>query len=338
MSIKVAIMGFGRIGRDCLRGWALRENPGYEIVCVTGRNATQKIDEHAHLFKYDSIYRKYPGEIKVVDGGFTVDGRMIHVIDGTTPEQMPWKEMGIDIVIEATGKFKDRESCEGHLKAGAKKVVITAPGKGEDCSLVMGVNDNIYDGAVHNIISNASCTTNCLAPVTKVVLENFGIVKGLMTTVHAYTNDQKIQDNAHKDMRRARAGAENIIPTTTGAAKAVGKVIPELAGKMTGMAMRVPVITGSIVDATFELEREATVEEINAALKKASETNMKGIIEYSDEELVSTDIIGNPHSSIFDSKLTLVNGKFVKVVAWYDNEWGYSQRVLDLTEKVAKSL
>lgn len=339
MTIKVAINGFGRIGRDVLRGWALQENPAYEIVAVSARNASEKIYQKYHLFKYDTIYREFPGKVEMAEeeGGFKVNGKLVKVIDGLTPEQMPWEELGVDIVIESTGKFKDREACEGHLRAGAKKVVITAPGKGDDCSIVMGVNDDIYKPE-HKIISNASCTTNCLAPVTKVILENFGIVKGYMTTVHAYTSDQNIHDNTHRDLRRARAGAENIIPTTTGAAKAVGVILPEVAGKLTGMAMRVPVITGSIVDATFELEKEATVEEINAAVKKASETYMKGILEYSDEELVSSDVIGNNHSSIFDSQLTLVNGKLVKIVSWYDNEWGYSQRVLDLTEKVAKSL
>ncbi len=338
MTVKVAINGFGRIGRDTLRGWALQENPAYEIVCITGRNASKIIDKHTHLFKYDSIYRKYPGTVEMVEGGFEVDGRMVHVIDGGNPIDMPWKELGVDIVIESTGQFKSKEECQAHIDAGAKKVIITAPGKDEDISIVMGVNDEQYDPAIHNIISNASCTTNCLAPVTKVILDNFGIKKGLMTTVHAYTNDQKIHDYHHKDMRRARAAAENIIPTTTGAAKAVGKVIPEVAGIMTGMAMRVPVATGSIVDATFEIEKSATKEEINAAMKKAAETTMKGVLEYSEEDLVSTDIIGNSHSSIFDAQLTLVNGNLIKVISWYDNEWGYAQRVLDLTEKVAKAL
>lgn len=338
MSVKVAIMGFGRIGRDCLRGWALQENPSYEIVAVSARGASEIIDKHTHLFKYDTVYRRFPGEVEQVEGGFTVNGKMVHVIDGTTPKEMPWKEMGIDIVIESTGVFKDRESCLEHIKSGAKKVIITAPAKDEDISIVMGVNDEKYDPAVHNIISNASCTTNCLAPITKVVLDNFGIKRGLMTTVHAYTKDQNLQDHRHKDMRRARAAAENIIPTTTGAAKAVGKVIPEVDGIMTGFAMRVPVITGSIVDATFEVEKDVTKEEINAAMKKAAETTMKGVLEYSEEDLVSSDIIADPHSSIFDAQLTLVQDRLVKVVAWYDNEWGYSQRVLDLTDKVAKSL
>lgn len=335
--IRVAINGFGRIGRDVFRGWALREEKNFEIVAVTRRRGSKKIPDTMHLFKYDSIYRKYPGKIELVDDGFIVDGHKVLVLDGLTPEEMPWKELGVDVVIESTGKFKDRESCEGHLKAGAKKVVITAPGKNEDCSIVLGVNDDNYCAEKHNIISNASCTTNCLAPVAKVLLDTFGIKRGFMTTVHAYTNDQRTHDGTHKDARRARAAGENIIPTTTGAAKAVGIVIPELQGKLTGMAMRVPVITGSLVDLTVELEKEVTREEINAAMKKASETNMKGVLEYSEDELVSTDIIGNPHSSIFDSLLTDVNGNLVKVVSWYDNEWGYSQRVIDLVEKVSKT-
>lgn len=338
MTVKVAINGFGRIGRDVLRGWALRDEKDYEIVYVAEKLALEKVHTLTHLFKYDSIYRTFPGEIKELEDGFTINGKKVTFINGSTPDKMPWKELGVDIVIESTGVFKNREDTEGHLKSGAKKVVISAPGKNEDITIVMGVNDEDYDPEKHNIISNASCTTNCLAPVTKVILENFGIKKGLMTTVHAYTNDQKIHDAKHKDLRRARAGAENIIPTTTGAAKAVGIVIPEVNGILTGMAMRVPVITGSIVDATFEIEKDATVEEINAAIKKASENELKGVLEYTEEEIVSSDIIANPHSSIYDAKLTLVNGRLIKCVAWYDNEWGYSQRVIDLTNKVAKSL
>ena len=250
-----------------------------------------------------------------------------------------WKELGVDIVIDSSGAFKDEEKARGHLESGAKKVVLTSPGKGDMLTVVMGVNDDKYDPTVHDIVSNASCTTNCLAPVTKVILENFGIKKGLMSTVHAYTNDQNIHDGVHKkDMRRARMGAENIIPTSTGAAKAVGKVIPEVDGILTGFALRVPVPTGSLVDVTFELEKDASVEEINAAIKKASENELKGILEYSEDELVSSDIIGNTHSSIFDSLLTTVNGKMVKLISWYDNEWGYTERVIDLTEKIAKSL
>ncbi|MBP2025880.1 type I glyceraldehyde-3-phosphate dehydrogenase [Peptoniphilus stercorisuis] len=338
MTVKVAINGFGRIGRDVLRGWALRDDKDYEIAYVAELNALDNVHAFTHLFKYDSIYRTFPGEIEELEDGFTINGKKVTFINGATPDKMPWKELGVDIVIESTGVFTKRDAAEGHIKSGAKKVIISAPAKEEDLTVVLGVNDENYDPAVHNIISNASCTTNCLAPVTKVILENFGIKKGLMTTVHAYTNDQKIHDANHKDLRRARAGAENIIPTTTGAAEAVGKVIPEVNGILTGMAMRVPVITGSIVDVTFEIEKDATVEEINAAMKKAAENELKGVLEYSEEDLVSSDIIANPHSSIFDAKLTLVNGRLVKCVSWYDNEWGYSQRVVDLTNKVAKSL
>jgi len=335
MSVKVAIMGFGRIGRDVLRGWSLRENPGFEIAYIADINAVDHIKEHAHLFKYDSIYRKYPGTVEVVEDGFVINGKKITVLNGKAPEDMEWGKLGVDVVIESTGAFTQREKAEGHLKAGAKKVIITAPAKGEDITIVMGVNDDKYDSAVHNIISNASCTTNCLAPVTKVILDNFGIERGLMNTIHAYTNDQKIHDAMHKDMRRARMGAENIIPTTTGAAQAVAKVIPEVEGILTGFALRVPVPTGSIVDVTFEISKDATKEEINAAVKKAAENELKGVLEYSEEELVSSDIIQNPHSSIFDASLTLVQDRLIKCVSWYDNEWGYSQRVIDLTSKVA---
>ena len=268
-----------------------------------------------------------------------INGKKVTFVESKTPDQMNWKELGVDIVIDSSGAFKDEEKARGHLESGAKKVVLTSPGKGDMLTVVMGVNDDKYDPTVHDIVSNASCTTNCLAPVTKVILENFGIKKGLMSTVHAYTNDQNIHDGVHKkDMRRARMGAENIIPTSTGAAKAVGKVIPEVDGILTGFALRVPVPTGSLVDVTFELEKDASVEEINAAIKKASENELKGILEYSEDELVSSDIIGNTHSSIFDSLLTTVNGKMVKLISWYDNEWGYTERVIDLTEKIAKSL
>lgn len=338
MSCKVAIMGFGRIGRDVLRGWSLRENTDYEICYIADLGAKSKIKEHAHLFEYDSIYRRYPKKVEVVEDGFVVNGKKITVLDGKNPEEMNWGELGVDIVIESTGAFTQREKAEGHIKAGAKKVIITAPAKGEDITIVMGVNDDKYDSSIHNIISNASCTTNCLAPITKVILENFGIERGLMTTIHAYTNDQKIHDAMHKDLRRARMGAENMVPTTTGAAQAVSKVLPEVEGILTGMAVRVPVPTGSIVDVTFELSKEASVEEINEAMEKAANSYLKGVLEYTDEYLVSSDIIANPHSSIFDSKLTLVKDKVVKLISWYDNEWGYSQRVVDLTDKVAKNL
>lgn len=338
MAVNVAIMGFGRIGRDVLRGWALRDEKSFNITHIADLKASEKIKEHAHLFKYDSVYRKFPGEVEVVEDGFLVNGNKVTVIDGKLPSEMNWGELGVDIVIESTGAFTEYAKAHGHIEAGAKKVIISAPAKGEVKTIVMGVNDSEYDSAVHDVISNASCTTNCLAPVTKVILENFGIERGIMTTVHAYTNDQKIHDALHKDMRRARAGAENIIPTTTGAAQAVAKVIPEVEGILTGMAMRVPVPTGSVVDVTFEISKEATVEEINAAIKKASENELKGVLAYTEEDIVSSDIVGDPHSSIFDAQLTIVKDRLVKLVSWYDNEWGYSQRVIDLTDKVSKGL
>ncbi|MBU5669820.1 type I glyceraldehyde-3-phosphate dehydrogenase [Peptoniphilus sp. MSJ-1] len=339
MKNNVGIMGFGRIGRDALRIWALRENKEFNITHVAVRNVEKTLKERTHLFKFDSIYRTYPGEIEFTEDGMVVDGHKITFVESKTPEEMNWRELGVDVVIDSSGAFKDEEQAKGHIKAGAKKVVLTSPGKGDILTVVMGVNDDKYDAEKHDIISNASCTTNCLAPITKVVLDNFGIKKGLMSTVHAYTNDQNIHDAVHKkDMRRARMGAENIIPTSTGAAKAVGKVIPEVDGILTGFALRVPVPTGSLVDVTFELEKEATKEEINAAIKKASENELKGILEYSEDELVSSDIIGNKHSSIFDSLLTTVNGNMVKLISWYDNEWGYTERVIDLTEKIVKSL
>ncbi|WP_455256629.1 type I glyceraldehyde-3-phosphate dehydrogenase [Peptoniphilus asaccharolyticus] len=338
MAVNVAIMGFGRIGRDVLRGWALRDEKSFNITHIADLKASEKIKEHAHLFKYDSVYRRFPGEVEVVEDGFLVNGHKVTVIDGKMPSEMNWGELGVDIVIESTGAFTEYEKAHGHIEAGAKKVIISAPAKGEVKTIVMGVNDAEYDSAVHDVISNASCTTNCLAPVTKVILENFGIERGIMTTVHAYTNDQKIHDALHKDMRRARAGAENIIPTTTGAARAVAKVIPEVEGILTGMAMRVPVPTGSVVDVTFEISKEATAEEINAAIKKASENELKGVLAYTEEDIVSSDIVGDPHSSIFDAQLTIVKDKLVKLVSWYDNEWGYSQRVVDLTDKVSKGL
>lgn len=339
MKNNVGIMGFGRIGRDALRIWALRENKEFNITHVAVRNVEKTLKERTHLFKFDSIYRTYPGEIEFTEDGMIVDGHKITFVESKTPEEMNWKELGVEVVIDSSGAFNDEEKAKGHIKAGAKKVVLTSPGKGDILTIVMGVNDDKYDPEKDDIISNASCTTNCLAPITKVVLDNFGIKKGLMSTVHAYTNDQNIHDGVHKkDMRRARMGAENIIPTSTGAAKAVGKVIPEVDGILTGFALRVPVPTGSLVDVTFELEKEATKEEINAAIKKAAENELKGVLEYSEDELVSSDIIGNRHSSIFDSLLTTVNGNMVKLISWYDNEWGYTERVIDLTEKIVKSL
>ena len=339
MSVKVGIMGFGRIGRDFLRSWALTDNPGFEVTHVTVRRKDETLKERVHLFKYDTIYRKFPGKVEIVDDGFIIDGKKITVLESKQPEEMDWKAHGVDIVIESTGAFRDKEKVMGHIKAGAKKVIITAPGKGVDNTIVMGVNDNTYDKEKDQILSSASCTTNCLAPLTKVILDNFGIERGLMTTIHAYTNDQNIHDSVHKkDLRRARAAAENIVPTTTGAAKAVGQVIPEVDGILTGMAVRVPVPTGSLVDVTYEVSKDVTKEEINEAVKKASENQLKGILEYTEDEIVSSDIIQDEYSCIFDSKLTLVKDRLVKCIAWYDNEWGYTQRVIDLRKLVAEKL
>lgn len=335
MTIKVGINGFGRIGRDVLRGYFEDGFEGFEIVAV---NATGAYDVFSHLFKYDSAYGRFNGTVEPYEEGLLVNGNKIKFTDHRNPEEIPWKELGVELVIDSTGAFRDREGLEKHIKAGAKKVILTAPGKGVDKMIVMGVNEDTIDPENDVIISNASCTTNCLAPVTKVVLENFGIERGLMTTVHAYTNDQNIMDNKHKDLRRARAAAQNIIPTTTGAAEAVAKTIPEVDGKLTGFAVRVPVITGSLVDVTFEISKDATVEEINKAFKEASEGELKGILGYTDEPLVSTDIIGDSRSSIFDSSLTLVQGRMVKLISWYDNEWGYAHRVLDLTKYVAERM
>ena len=335
MAIKVGVNGFGRIGRDVVRGYFEGEYEGIEIVAI---NATGNLSDFAHLFKYDTIYKKFDGEIDVYDEGLLINGNKVRFTSSRDPEQIPWKELGVELVIDSTGAFKSKEDLGKHIKAGAKKVILTAPGSDVDLTMVLGVNDDAYDPAKHDVISNASCTTNCLAPVTKVILDNFGIERGLMTTIHAYTNDQNIMDNKHKDLRRARAAAENIIPTSTGAAQAVGLVIPEVAGKLTGYAVRVPVITGSLVDVVFEVSKDVTVEEINAAMKKASENEMKGILGYTDEPLVSSDIIADNRSSIFDSKLTLVNDRVIKVVSWYDNEWGYSQRVIDLAKFVADKM
>ncbi len=332
MSMKVGLSGFGRIGRDVLRIYAEKDVNDFEIVAL---NASGDLNTLAHLFKYDSLYGRFNGTMEVVEDGFILNGKKIKVVDHRNPEEIPWKELGVDLVIDSTGAFRDREGLSKHLTAGAKKVILTAPAKQEDITIVMGVNDKDYDPAKHNIISNASCTTNCLAPVAKVILDNFGIKKGLMTTVHAYTNDQQILDKRHKDLRRARAAAESIIPTTTGAAKAVALVIPELKGKLNGFAMRVPTPTVSVVDVVFEVEKATTQEEVNKVLKEASEGAMKGILGYSEEPLVSIDYRGDKHSSIVDGLTTMVIDNMVKVVSWYDNEWGYSERVVDLASLVA---
>lgn len=330
MATKVGINGFGRIGRLVFR--AMANDPDLEVVAV---NDLGDIPTMAHLLKYDSVHRRFFEEVEVVEDGFIADGHKVRVLSERNPADLPWGELGVDIVIESTGLFTDGEKAKAHLDAGAKKVIITAPGKNVDATIVMGVNDGTYDKATDNIVSNASCTTNCLAPFAKVLLDNFGIKRGFMNTIHAYTNDQKILDLPHKDLRRARAAAMSMIPTTTGAARAVALVLPELKGKLDGFATRVPTPDGSMVDLTVELEKEATADEINAAMKAAAEGPMKGILQYTEDPIVSIDIVGDPSSSIFDSKLTMVlggEGNFVKCVSWYDNEWGYSNRVKDLAK------
>ncbi|MED9947363.1 MAG: type I glyceraldehyde-3-phosphate dehydrogenase [Peptacetobacter hiranonis] len=337
MSIKVGLNGFGRIGRAVLRLAQTEFGDDIEIVALNARANTETL---VHLFKYDSCYGKFNGEASVAgENVMEVNGKEIKIFRCNDPEDIPWGELGVDIVVESTGIFKDREKASKHIKAGAKKVIITAPGKNEDVTIVMGVNEEDYDPANHHIISNASCTTNCLAPFAKVLDDKFGIEKGLMTTVHAYTNDQRILDKTHKDLRRARAAGESIIPTTTGAAKAVSKVLPQLEGKLNGFALRVPTPTVSLVDLVCELKKPATVEEINATFKEASEGSMKGILGYSEEPLVSVDYKGDERSSIVDGLSTLSMGdKMFKILSWYDNEWGYSARTVDLVKYVAKSL
>jgi len=332
MSIKVAINGFGRIGRNVLRYAFENDVKELEFVAV---NSSQSPASLAHLFKYDTCFGKFEGTVDSTDDAIIVNGKEIKVVNSRDPEGLPWAELGVDLVVESSGKFRDKESNMKHIKAGAKKVIITAPGKNEDITIVMGVNEKDYDPEKHVIISNASCTTNCLAPFAKVILEKFGIVKGLMTTVHAYTNDQRILDGSHKDLRRARAAAESIIPTTTGAAKAVALVIPELKGKLNGLAMRVPTPTVSVVDVVFEVERPTTAEEVNQVLKEAAEGELKGILGFSDEPLVSIDYRKDPRSSIIDGLSTMVIDNMVKIVSWYDNEWGYSGRVVDLAVLIA---
>jgi glyceraldehyde 3-phosphate dehydrogenase len=326
--MKVGINGFGRIGRQLLKA-ALEKYPKeFQIVAV---NDLVDAKTNAHLFKYDSNYGRFDGEVKVVGGDLEIDGHRIKVLSERDPAALPWGDLGVEIVVESTGIFRDREGASKHLQAGAKKVIISAPAKGEDLTVVLGVNDEMYDPAKHHIVSNASCTTNCLAPAAKILLDNFGIVKGMMTTIHSYTNDQRILDLAHKDLRRARAAALNIIPATTGAAKAVSLVIPELKGKFDGYALRIPTPTVSIVDFICELEKSTTTEEVNAAFKAAAEGPMKGILGYSEEPLVSMDYKGDSRSSIIDANLTnVIGGNMVKVVTWYDNEWGYSVRCVDL--------
>lgn len=326
--VKVGINGFGRIGRCFFRSiWERGLQDKVEVMAINDLTDTKTL---GHLLKWDSVHGKFNGEVKVEEDALVVDGKRIKVFSEKDPSQLPWKDLGVEVVLESTGVFRERSKAELHLKAGAKKVVISAPAKGEDITIVMGVNHEKYDPSNHVIISNASCTTNCLAPVVKVLHENFGIVQGLMTTIHSYTNDQRLLDLPHKDLRRARAAALSQIPTTTGAAVAVTKVIPELQGKLNGVAVRVPTANVSLVDFVATLEKEASVEEINNAMKEASEGSLKGILAYNEEPLVSIDFNHNPYSSIFDATQTMVIGNLVKVFAWYDNEWGYSNRLVDL--------
>ncbi|SFS32180.1 type I glyceraldehyde-3-phosphate dehydrogenase [Marininema halotolerans] len=332
MATKIGINGFGRIGRAVFR--VAMKNPELDVVAINDLTDAETL---AHLLKYDSIHGKYEGSVEVTQNGLMVDGTEVVVIAERDPAKLPWGEMGVEIVVESTGRFTKKADAEKHRQAGAKKVIISAPANDEDFTVVVGVNEDKYDPAVHHIISNASCTTNCLAPVAKVLHEQFGVRRGLMTTVHSYTNDQQILDLPHKDLRRARAAGESIIPTSTGAAKAVSKVLPELGGKLNGFSMRVPTPNVSVVDFVAETEKEVTVEEVNEALRQASEGNLKGILGYSDEPLVSKDYNGDPRSSIVDALSTMIqDGNMVKVISWYDNEWGFSNRMVDLMIYIAK--
>jgi glyceraldehyde 3-phosphate dehydrogenase len=334
VTVRVGINGFGRIGRNYFRA-LLAAKADIEIVGVNDLTDNQTL---AHLLKYDSILGRLGSDVSFDDKTMTVGGKSFRTLAERDPGALPWGELGADVVIESTGHFTDATQARAHITAGAKKVIISAPAKNEDITIVVGINESSYDPAIHHVISNASCTTNCLAPMAKVLLDEFGIVKGLMTTIHAYTNDQVILDFPHKDLRRARAAATNIIPTTTGAAKAISLVIPELKGKLDGFAMRVPVPTGSATDLTVTLGRETTKEEVNAAFKKAADGSLKGYLEYTEDPIVSSDIVTSPASCTFDAGLTTVQGEQVKIVGWYDNEWGYSNRLVDLTRIVGSSL
>lgn len=333
--IRVAINGFGRIGRNFMRCWLTRQNSQFQVVAI---NDTSDPKTNAHLLRYDSMIGKFTGDVSADENTITVNGHTIKCTSDRNPENLPWKDWDIDLIIESTGVFVSKEGASKHINAGAKKVLITAPGKGDDGTFVVGVNHNDYDHHKHNVISNASCTTNCLAPIAKVIHENFGIIKGTMTTTHSYTGDQRLLDASHRDLRRARAAAMNIVPTSTGAAKAVALVLPALAGKLNGIALRVPTPNVSVVDLVVQVEKNTIAEQVNEVLKAASEGEMKGILKYCDLPLVSSDHAGTDESSIVDAALTMVmGGDLVKVVAWYDNEWGYSQRVVDLAETVAKN-
>jgi glyceraldehyde 3-phosphate dehydrogenase len=331
MPVRVGINGFGRIGRNVFRA---AQAAGADIDWVALNDLTDN-ETLAHLLRYDSILGPYPGTVELSDKGLVVDGKELVVLEERDPAQLPWEDLGVEVVLESTGLFTDRDGAAKHLEAGAKKVIISAPGKGEDITVVLGVNFDSYDREQHDVISNASCTTNCLAPFAKTVHEAVGIQHGLMTTIHAYTADQNLQDGPHKDLRRARAAAINLVPTSTGAAKAVGLVLPELNGRLHGFAVRAPVPTGSVVDLTFVAERETSVDEVNGAFAEAAGAELQGILQYTEDPIVSSDIIGNPHSSIVDAQLTTVmEGTLVKVVSWYDNEWGYSNRCVDVLQQV----
>ena len=334
--IRVAINGFGRIGRQILRAYHENKGSGLEFVAI---NDLTDAHHNAHLLQFDSVHGTFPGSVEAVDGEIRVEGTRIKAVAEKEPAKLPWKELGVDVVLECTGRFTEREGAEKHLAAGAKRVIISAPAKGPDLTICYGVNHDKFDPSKHKILSNASCTTNCLTPVAKVLLQSFGLERGLMTTIHSYTNDQQVLDLAHKDLRRARAAALSMIPTSTGAAKAVSLVIPELEGKLDGLAIRVPTPNVSLVDLTAELGRETTVEDINAAMKSAAAGPMKGILRYEERELVSRDFNHDPHSSIFDATITRVQGKggkgrFVKVMSWYDNEWGFACRMVDVAKFV----
>ena len=334
MTTRVGINGFGRIGRNFFRA-AIEQGADLEVVAVNDLTDNKTL---AHLLKYDSIMGRFNGEVSYDDEGIIVDGKHIKVLAQRDPADLPWGELGVEVVVESTGFFTDGEKAAAHIAAGAKKVVISAPAKNVDGTFVMGVNDGDYDPATMNIISNASCTTNCLAPLAKVLHENFGIERGIMTTIHSYTGDQRVLDAPHKDLRRARAAALNMIPTKTGAAQAVALVLPELKGKFDGLAVRVPTPTGSLTDLTFVATKEVSVEAIQAAVKAAAEGELKGVLEYTEDPIVSTDIVGNPHTSIFDASETKVIGNLVKVLSWYDNEWGYSNALVRLTSLVGSKL
>lgn len=336
MKIRVGINGFGRIGRMVLRIASQNKFQNFEVVAINARSDAHTL---AHLFTYDSSYGKFNGDVEVADDSIIINGKEIAVLQQSEPQKLPWEELGVDIVIESTGKFTQREEAQKHIQAGAKKVIITAPGKDEDITIVMGVNENEYDNSIHDIISNASCTTNCIAPVVKIIDEAFNIEKGMMTTIHAYTNDQQILDKTHKDLRRARSAGVSMVPTTTGAAKAVSKVIPRLKGRLNGLAVRVPSPSVSLVDLVCEVNKEVTIEEVNEVLKNASNNKLEGILGYSELPLVSIDYKQSQESSIIDALSTdVIDNNMVKIVAWYDNEWGYSCRTVDLVNHVAQKM